>query len=236
MGATRAPLTIAAAQPACTAKDVRQNALEHAAAIRAAQARVVVFPELSLTGYELDADVVRPEDAALETIAGACAETETVALVGAPVAGEGGTQIGTLRVSSAGTEVVYGKSYLGGDETTRFTPGSGAVAIEVDGWRIGLGVCKDTGTDRHIADTAALDVDLYVAGLVHLPEELDEQEERGIRIARACAAYVAFASFAGPTGGGYDRTAGVSSIWAPDGTPLARADSEPGGLARATLT
>ena len=110
------------------------------------------------------------------------------------------------------------------------------VAIQVDGWRIGLGICKDTGVDQHIAGTAALNIDVYLAGLVHLPEELDVQEERGIRIARICGAYVAFASFAGPTGGGYERTAGVSSIWAPDGTPLARAGSEPGGVARATLT
>jgi len=233
----RAPLTIAAAQPACVAKDVRKNALEHAQTIRAARARVVVFPELSLTGYELDADAVPLEHDALTAIADACAETETLALVGAPVEGErGGAQIGMLRVTSTGTEVVYGKSYLGGDELTRFTPGTGPVAIEVDGWRIGLGICKDTGVDRHIADTAALNVDLYVAGLVHLPEELDVQEERGIRLARTCGAYVAFASFAGPTGGGYARTAGASSIWGPDGTALARAGLEPGGLARATLT
>ena len=231
----REPLTIAAAQPACTAKDVERNALEHADTIRAANARVVVFPELSLTGYELDADPVAPN--ALGAIVDACAETGTVALVGAPVAGgHGEIWIGTFRVTAAGAEVVYGKSYLGGDEPARFTPGSGPVAIEIDGWRIGLGICKDTGVDRHVAETAALDVDLYLAGLVHLPEELDEQERRGIEIARRCGSYVVFASFAGPTGGGYERTAGVSTIWARDGTPLARAGSEPGGVARATLT
>ncbi len=233
----RAPLTIAAVQPTCAAKDVQRNAFEHADTIRAARARVVVFPELSLTGYELGADAVPLEHDALTVIADACAETGTVALIGAPVESErGGAQIGTLQVTSAGTEMVYGKSYLGGDELARFIPGSGPVAIEVDGWRIGLGICKDTGVDQHIADTAALGVDVYLAGLVHLPEELDVQEERGVRLARTCGAYVAFASFAGPTGAGYARTAGVSSIWAPDGTPLARAGSEPGSLARATLT
>lgn len=233
----RVPLTVAAAQPACSARDVGRNALEHAETIRAAQARVVVFPELSLTGYELEADAVSPAHDALRLIAEACAETDTVAFVGAPVeGGRGGTQIGMLQVTSAGADVVYRKPFLGGDELARFIPGSGPVAIEVDGWRIGLGICKDTGVDQHIADTAALNVDLYLAGLVHLPEELDEQEARGIRIARACRAYVAFASFAGPTGGGYERTAGVSSIWSPDGTPLARAGEEPGGAARALLT
>ena len=228
---------IGVAQTVCTSKDLHANALEHADAIRSAHARVVVFPELSLTGYELDADSASMQDEALNPIVQACAETGTVALVGAPVEGDTGQfHIATLRVDSAGVDVVYRKSYLGGDEPIRFTPGTSPGSLEVDGWRIGLGICKDTGVDQHIVDTAALGIDAYVAGLVHLPEELDVQEERGIRIARRCRAYVAFASFAGPTGGGYDRTAGVSSIWAPDGTPLVRTGVEPGGIARTFLT
>jgi predicted amidohydrolase len=228
----RAPLTIAVAQPRCTSKDVRANALEHAAAIRRAGARLVVFPELSLTGYELDADPVVVEDAALSPIVEACAETGAVALVGAPVAGDDGSNhIATLRVDGVGVQVAYRKQYLGGDEPARFARGDRPVAIDVDGWRVGLGICKDTGVAAHVADVAALGVDVYAAGLVHLPDELAEQEERAATIARACHAYVAFASFAGATGGGYDRTAGVSSIWSADGTPLVRAGVDPGEVA-----
>ncbi len=81
-------LSVAAAQPVCVAKDVVANAHAHADAIRAADARVVVFPELSLTGYELDADVVAPDDPGLAPIVEACAACDAVALVGAPVAGD----------------------------------------------------------------------------------------------------------------------------------------------------
>jgi predicted amidohydrolase len=198
---------------------------------------VVVFPELSLTGYELDADAVAPDDEALAPIVRACTEMQCIALVGAPLSGDDGrVHIGTLHMSDAGVTVAYRKSYLGGDEAKRFSPGEGPVAIDVDGWRIGLGICKDTGVAQHISETAALDVDLYAAGLVHLPEELGMQDERGVRIAHACEAYVAFASFAGPTGGHFDRTAGGSTIWARDSTPMARAGAEPGGIARAALT
>jgi predicted amidohydrolase len=233
----RAPLLIAAAQPRCAAKDVRANALEHARVIRAAKAQLVVFPELSLTGYELDASALSTEAAELRPIVAACAETGSVALVGAPVAGENGdAHIAMLRITAAGAEIAYRKTFLGGDERARFAPGDGPVAVEQDGWRIGLGICKDTGVDRHIADNAALELDLYVAGLVHRPDELEMQEARALRIARACDAYVAFASFAGPTGGGFDETAAQSSIWAPDGMPLARAGAEPGVFARALLS
>ena len=51
----REPLRIAVAQPVCVRHDVAGNAVRHARVVRSARARVVVFPELSLTGYELDA-------------------------------------------------------------------------------------------------------------------------------------------------------------------------------------
>lgn len=233
----RAPLKIAAGQPACTAKDVRANALEHARMIRAAGAQLVVFPELSLTGYELDAEVVSPQDEELGDIVAACTDAESVALVGAPIEGEDGTaHIGMLRASSAGVEIAYRKSYLGGDEPARFAPGDGPVVIGLEGWRVGVGLCKDTGVEQHVAGMSALDPDLYVAGLVHFSDQRDMQEERGLKIARACRSYVAFASFAGSTGGGYDETAGLSSIWAPDGTLLGRAGIQPGEFTRAVLT
>lgn len=81
----RAPLVIAVAQPPSVSYEVAANAATHAATIRAADARVVVFPELSLTGYELDAPAVSAEDPRLLPIVPACAETGSLALVGAPV-------------------------------------------------------------------------------------------------------------------------------------------------------
>ena len=233
----RKPLRVAAVQPACTPSDTERNAIVHAELVRAAQARVVVFPELSLTGYDLDADVVDPDDDALAPITAACATTDSIALVGAPVADEdGGEFIAMLRVDAAGVTVAYRKSWLGGAEPERFRCGDGPTVLTVDGWRLGLGICKDTGAARHIAGTAALGVDAYLAGLVHHHDELPEQEARGVVIARTCRAFVVFAGFAGPTGGGFTATAGSSTIWSPDGLPIARTGPEIGGIARATLS
>ena len=58
----RRPLIVVAAQPAIVPGDVERNAIAHAEKVRAAAARVVVFPELSLTGYELGADPVSPTE------------------------------------------------------------------------------------------------------------------------------------------------------------------------------
>lgn len=229
-------LTIAAVQPACRANDLSENVLSHAAVVRAAKARVVVFPELSLTGYELDAAPVSPDDVRLGAIVEACAATDSIALAGAPVEGDDGRiHIAMLHVSARGVGVAYRKCFLGGEESRRFTPGSGPAVLDVDGWRLGMGICKDTGVAAHVRDTAALGIDVYVAGLVHTPEELSVQELRGASIARESRAFVAFASFAGRTGGGYERTAGSSAIWSPEGDVLASAGSEVGGMARASV-
>lgn len=228
-------LSVAAVQPVCVAGDVETNALAHADAVLCAGTRLVVFPELSLTGYELDAPAVSSTDPRLAPIVEACRASGAIALVGAPIDQDGRAYIAALRIDSSGVRVAYRKTHLGGDEPRRFAPGDGPTAGEIDGRRVGIGICKDTGTDEHINGVADLGVDLYVAGLVHHAEELAEQDRRGPRIALRCAAPVVFASFAGPTGGGFDHTAGTSSVWARDGTRLARASAGPGDVVRLTV-
>jgi predicted amidohydrolase len=229
------------AQPPCVPYDVAANALAHAVALRAAAARVVVFPELSLTGYELDAPAITAGDPRLAPIVEACAGTGTVALVGAPVRGEADrgeadrAHIAMLAVDGTGASVAYRKMWLSETEAERFTPGPEPAALDLDGWRLGLAICKDTGVARHASDTAALGIDAYLAGTVKLPEEAALQDERARRVATGHRVWVAVASFAGATGGGFPRTAGQSSIWAPEGSLLARCGPEVGAIARATL-
>jgi predicted amidohydrolase len=234
----RAPLSIAVAQPGCLPGDVAGNASRHADLVRAAQARVVVFPELSLTGYELaDAPVVDPGDEDLSSLRQACADVGCVALAGAPVAGPAARpSIGVLAVSGSGVGIAYRKLWLSAGEAARFDPGPGPQVLDVSGWRLGLAVCKDTGTSRHPLDTARLGIDVYAAGLVMDITERAEQEQRAQRIAKDLGVWVAFASFAGPTGTGYDHTAGCSGIWNRSGASLASAGPAAGGLARAEIT
>jgi predicted amidohydrolase len=232
----RAPLVVAVAQPACTPYDVAANALAHAAAVRAAGARVVVFPELSLTGYELDAPAVAVDDPRLRPIVDACAEARSLALAGAPVRGRAGrSHIAMLAITGAGVAVAYRKIWLGGAEPDRFSPGSRPAALDVDGWRLGLAICRDTGVPQHAADTAALGIDAYVAGVLESDEDTAVTVQRARRIVGDHRVWVAIASFAGSTGRGYDRAAGRSAIWTPAGVVAAQAGPEAGAIARATL-
>ncbi|SFX70081.1 hypothetical protein OH786_29830 [Streptomyces atratus] len=68
------PLAVAVAQPSCVPLDVAANAAAHAEAVRRSGARLVVFPELSLTGHDLAAEAVSPDDPRLRPLVAACRE------------------------------------------------------------------------------------------------------------------------------------------------------------------
>ncbi|GAB2628256.1 hydrolase [Paractinoplanes abujensis] len=225
-------LILAVAQPPVHALDVTANVTRHAAAVRAARARVVVFPELSLTGYDVEAPLIAPDDPRLQPLVDACAATDTIALAGAAIAGP---HIATLRIDGEGARVAYRKVYPHGSSEARFRPGPGPEVIEVDGWRLGLAICRDTGVEEHWAATAELGIDAYVAGVAEEPANDVVVAERARRISTTYGVWTAIASCAGPSGPEFPETAGRSGIWAPDGLVAARAGKTVGEIARATL-
>jgi predicted amidohydrolase len=230
-------LTVAVAQPLCVPGEIALNAVAHAEAVRAACARVVVFPELSLTGYSFDAPPVAPDDPRLAPIVDACAETGTLALVGAPVDDlDGRSYIAMLAVEGSGVRVAYRKFNVHSTETGRFCAGpTDHAVLDVDGWRLGLAICRDTGIPGHSAAAAAAGIDLYAAGILEHSADAAVPAERARRISKDHGVWVAIASFAGSTGEGYDDALGRSAIWAPDGQVQAQAGPETGEVARAAL-
>ncbi len=227
-----AELRVAAAQPLCVPHDVTANVAAHADAVRRAGARVVVFPELSLTGYELDAGLLDVGDERLRPLVDACREAGAVALAGAPVSGPA---IAMLVVDGTGISIGYRKVWVDPSEAGRFVPGPAAEVIEVDGWRLGAAICRDTGIVRHTEDLGRLGVDGYVAGTLMHDHQAAEQDRRARVTAAALGVPVVIASFAGSTGEGYDRACGRSGIWTPDGAAPVVAGPAPGEIVTATL-
>jgi predicted amidohydrolase len=229
-------LALAVAQPLTLTHDVAANAVAHADAIRAAAARVVVFPELSLTGYDFDTPSIGVDDPRLAPIVEACAATGSLALAGAPVDdAAGNSYIAILAVDGTGATVAYRKMHVHSSEDRRFSAGDAHAVLDVDGWRLGLAICRDTGIPSHPAEAAALGIDVYVAGVLGDRDDDAVYQERALRISKEHGVWVAFASFAGSTGAGYDDAAGCSAVRAPDGEVLAQAGAEVGEVARAVL-
>ncbi|MDN3239573.1 carbon-nitrogen hydrolase family protein [Glycomyces tritici] len=235
------PLSVAAAQPELRAGELARNARAHAEAVRAAGARLVVFPELSLTSYALAAPAVALADPALDEVVAACAETGAVALAGAPVKEGDAEYIATLRIDGNGVEVAYRKMHPDEEEGRRFRAATDPAVMELDGWRLGLAVCRDTMMFEHAPATAEFakrsgrgGIDAYVAGSLFTPRGLVKRDKRMPQLARGYGMWVVQACFAGP-GSDYPEVAGASAVWAPDGTVAARADERPGRIVKAEL-
>ncbi|MGW1211177.1 carbon-nitrogen hydrolase family protein [Streptomyces sp. NPDC002499] len=232
------PLTVAVAQPACVDLDVAANAAAHARVIEGAGARLVVFPELSLTGYDLTAPSVAPDDVRLDPVVSACRGTGATALIGAPVRAEDGREhIATLAVTGEGATVAYRKAWLHGKEFDRFTPGERPEVMVLDGWRLGLAICFDAAVPQHAADTAALGMDAYVASTLYGASPDAQARRDGHMRDRAAAhgIWVVLSTAAGPSGE-FAETSGGSGVWAPGGDVLVQAGARAGDVVVATLT
>jgi predicted amidohydrolase len=225
-------LRIAVAQPPVVAYDVAANAATHARVVRTAGARLVVFPELSLTGYNLDAPPVDPGDPRLAPIVAACADTGAYALAGAPVReAEGSEHIALLLVDGYGVTVAYRKIHLHPPEDDRFAPGGEHVVLPLDGLRLGLAICRDASIPEHAAATVAAGAEVYVATTLNSPE--DPRDERMVGRATANGVPVVLSCGAGPDGPLVG--AGGSGFWRPDGSVIAQAGPGPGEVVVAEL-
>ncbi len=232
----RLPLKIAVSQPHSALGRLVDNIERHAEAIRDIESRVVVFPEMSLTGYAMDVTPIEPDDQRLRPLVDATSASGSVALVGAPTrAGKNRREISMLRVDHSGISVAYSKMFLGGGEPGHYSAGRQPGVVEVDGWRLGLAICKDNGTPDHAAQTIAQGIDAYVAGVCETEADAAVQQSRAERVTADHGVWVVYASFAGATGGGFDETAGRSAVWRPNGQLCLQLGREPGQIASTLL-
>src|SRR6266702_2112228 len=153
-------LRIAAAQAQPVCGDVTANIagtveLTGLAADRGA--KLVVFPEKFLSGYEPDLIAGDPakyafdaHGARLAPIREVCRQREIAVIVGAATRGADGLHISSLVFNRRGEQIEpYHKQYLYRSETEIYRPGMQGCMLELDGWRLALGVCYDSGFPEH---------------------------------------------------------------------------------------
>ncbi len=239
---TAGALRVAVAQLTSLPGDVASNVARHAELIGRAQregARVVVFPELSLTGYELDAIGRDPrltlaaDDDRLRPLAEACRASDCVAVVGAPVSRGGRRLLGAVAVDALGVREVYAKQHVAAEEAPFFEAGDRDAIVEVDGRRLALAICLDSAHPEHAERCRAAGADAYLVGAMFLEGEEHMLAQRMAARARSFGLWVGLAQHAGPTGDG--PACGRSGFWAPDGRAIVQLGAESPALAFADL-
>ncbi len=238
-------LRVGAAQFDAVAGDIAANAAAHERLIDEAGAdglAVLVFPELSLPGYAssvLDQApercVVDPDGLELKPVREACRRNRIVAVVGGCLRNARGLGLSAVVVDRRGQIcATYDKQHLSGPEQDWFVPGTSGCMIEVDGWRLALGICYDSSFPEHGRALALEGADAYlVSGAFPLGAS---DHRRSIYFpARALenTFYVAFANFVGAHDG-LDYC-GRSAVHGPDGRMLADAGPDRPGIAVAEL-
>ena len=144
----RKSIRVGAAQFDAVAGDIAANIAAHERLIDDAGSRgveVLVFPELSLTGYASPLDdagsarhVIDPGGPDLGPIEDACRRNRVVAVVGASINTTAGLGLAAFVVDRRGRVcATYVKQHLDGHEKDWFVPGTTRCLIEVDGggWR-----------------------------------------------------------------------------------------------------
>lgn len=252
LGLPKSPLRVATVQTSSVRGDVPANVatvtrLVHEAARQGA--RVALFPEKILTGYEPELIASDPAryavtetDPRLSPISDACRATGTAAVVGAAVADDARLLISALVFGPDGRVVGRAdKQHLFASEVAFYVASESACTFELDGWRLGLGICYDSGFPEHARAAAVDGCHAYLVGAL-FGRGGGERQYRTWFPARAIdnTIYSVLANHVGPAGQ-WDA-AGGSGVWGPYGEVIAQApstgeavvcaDLDPGELAR----
>ena len=234
-----AEIKIAAAQVASVRGDMARNIATHAAAIEAASKQdvsVLVFPELSLTGYEPDLAAelaMTATDRRLAPLLTLARQHQIELVMGAPLHnGSAHPFLGAILVSPQGTTSTYCKMHLGGSEPQHFTPGDRPLAVSLNGQTLGVAICADASQATHPQAYADAGANIYAAGVFLTAEWYATDAPRLAGYAVRYRMLILMSNHAASIG--TYTSVGKSAVWAPDGTLLAQAEGTENALVIAT--
>jgi predicted amidohydrolase len=248
--------SIAVAQTCPVKGDVQANIeehfrLAHLAAVEGA--KVIVFPELSLTGYELTLGnelAFTEDDPRLSSLLNLAASQGTTLIIGAPVRVGSLLHIGAFILSSDRTIGLYTKHQLGAfppsascdscdgtvppPEASVFQPGDRNPLIRFGEIIAAVAVCADISRLAHPQLAAERGANIYLASMFAIPSDFEGEVSKLSRYAAQHHMMTGLANFSGPSGG--LKSAGRSSIWSDAGELLVQLDVAGSGFAVVTET
>ncbi|MDM3888808.1 carbon-nitrogen hydrolase family protein [Pseudomonas sp. BCRC 81390] len=214
--------------------DVQANLERHLACIEQAAAlgaELVVFPELSLTGYEptLARQAALPVSAArLDPLQAACDRLGITAAVGLPLPTPEGIRIGMPIFSPGAPRQAYAKRRLHDDELPYFTPGDQALQLQLGEHRVAPAICYESMFMAHAVAAREQGADLYLVSVAKTAKGIDEGHAHYAEVARELGMPVLLANCVGPADTFIG--AGGSAAWDSQGRLLARLDDHSEGM------
>jgi predicted amidohydrolase len=214
--------------------DVAQNvaAQEQFVALAAnSGAQMVVFPELSLTGYEPTLAAELAMEVGDERLDGfqALSDGRGVTIgVGVPTTSGAGVSISMVLFQPQQARRLYSKKYLHADEEPFFVAGESFPVLQTAVSPLALAICYELSIPEHAETAHRHGAGVYVASVSKSADGVVKAGQRLVEIARQYGMPVLMANNVGPSdnfvGGG------KTAVWNPSGHLLAQLDDDKEGF------
>lgn len=174
--------------------DVEANVERHRAFVERSAAEgadLIVFPELSLTGYEpalAKGLALEADDARLESFQEISDRQEMAVGVGAPTRRGEGVCISLTLFQSGRPRRIHSKHFLHADEVPFFVPGDLSPSLTLCGKRIALAICYEISVPEHADRAKAEGASVYLASVAKHANGVAEAEARLPEVARKLSA------------------------------------------------
>ncbi|MBJ7429308.1 MAG: carbon-nitrogen hydrolase family protein, partial [Bacteroidia bacterium] len=215
-------MKIAAAQIKPIENNTKENIKNHLRMIDEAaqqQVQLIVFPELSLTGYEreLASELAFLEhDERLKVFLAKAKAHQMLIIAGAPIKINEQLFIGAFVFLPDGTQIIYTKQFLHGEEEKYFAPSFNYnPLIEFENEKISLAICADISNIQHPMNASKKQTTLYIASIFYTPNGIAEAYTQLSNYAKNYSMNILMANYCGAS---YNMAAaGQSACWNKEG-------------------
>lgn len=194
--------------------------------------QLILFPEMSLTGYLLETAAqmaITPDDARLAPLQALAVKHQLTIIAGAPVRTGNQLHIGSFIFQPDGQTALYTKQFLHGDEVNYFTGSSSYnPMLHIGNERVASAICADLTHPEHPEAAHRKLATLYAAGIFYTPSGIAEAYEQLSGYAKTYRMHVLMANYSGPSCN--FEAAGTSAFWNTDGKLVAALDKDSEGL------
>ncbi len=225
-------MKLAVAQTRPIKGDIAANIMAHRELVQLAVAAgtdLLVFPELSITGYEpeLAAELAFDmEDTRLDVFQ-ELADLHSFSIgVGAPLRFRDGVSISLIIFQPGVGRELYSKQYLHRDEEPYFIPGLSTIHL-LSG-TIAPAICYELSVPAHAANAAAMGARVYIASAVKEVAAMERNFTRLSQIAREFSMITLLSNCVGISGG--YACGGHSAIWDNTGRLISQLDDQREGI------
>ncbi|MFC5408753.1 carbon-nitrogen hydrolase family protein [Larkinella bovis] len=214
--------------------DMARNRAKHTQCIELAVSQgadLIIFPELSITGYEpalAHELATTPDDrrfADFQTLSDAHA---IIIGVGLPTPTEAGVCITMALFHPNQPWQTYSKQYLHADEEPFFVSGRNATLLVRNQPTIALAICYELSIAEHAQRAAEQGAEIYIASVAKTAQGVEKAFQRLVDIAGTYAMTVLMANSVGPSDDFV--SGGKTAIWNPAGRLLAHLNDTDEGI------